>query len=108
MWYVVAAGAAAGKTGGLSDEVIISIVGLLVAVVTVLGGVAVALINTKKGPAPSDDLGNFRERLAVVEEGVADSDDRDEVQDRRLENHTRAIDQIQRHLDVKDPGWRRD
>jgi pyruvate/2-oxoacid:ferredoxin oxidoreductase alpha subunit len=103
VWYVVAAVAPAGTGASPSNEVIISIVGLLVAIVTVLGGVAVALINTRKvRPVDTDEIGVLRERVAVVEQQTEDSEARDEIQDRRL-------DRIERHLDFENPRrWRRE
>jgi hypothetical protein len=43
-------------------------------------------------------VGNLRERVAVLERRADDSDDRDEVQDRRL-------DQIEDRLDLDNPRW---
>lgn len=55
-------------------------------------------------PSPSVDL-SFRDfvvgELAVNRKRDDDSDERDEIQDRRL-------DQIERHLDLENPEWRHD
>lgn len=82
---------------------------LLVAVVTAAAGVIVALINSRKertAPAPPaasdhDEVMHVRERIAVLEQRADDSDERDETQDRRL-------DQLERNADLDNPHWRHD
>lgn len=101
MWHVVAAGATAGT--GLSNEVVIAVVGLLVAVVTAIAGVTVALINSRgKGfdqHAEAEDVASIRERIAVLET--------------RTDDHSKALligerrdDQVERYLDLDNPQWR--
>lgn len=105
MWLAGAAQDAAAGT----NELVIAITGLLVAVVTAASGVIVALINSKKSataPSPpgSDDHEDWifaRERIAVLDQRADDKDQQDEIQDRRL-------DQIERHLNLDRDDWRHD
>lgn len=86
-------------------QLVIAVFALLGVVITALGGVAVALINSRNKatadpPAATLPLETRAyERIAVVERRMDDNDDRDEVQDRR-------IDQIERVLDLDNPEWR--
>ena len=103
MWLAAAAQDAAAST----NELVIAITGLLVAVVTAASGVIVALVNSKKSataPSPPgsndhDDWIFARERIAVLDQRADDADQQREIQDRRLE-------QIERHLDLDRPQWR--
>lgn len=93
---------------GASDQLIIMIGGVITAAIVALGGVMVAMVNrgasrtTPSPPAPvatgSDHV--LYERTAVLAQRADDSDERDEVQDRRL-------DQLERVLDLDNPEWRR-
>lgn len=84
------------------------IFGLVGTIAVVLGGIAVALINSRANQsAPSPPAANVTEtdmllsnRIAVLERRADDSDDRDEIQDRTLSLVIRA-------LDIKDPRWLR-
>ena len=78
---------------------------MLVAVITAIAGVAVAMINSRRNDSDRDphhstaeDMGHIRERTAVLERRAQDSDERDETQDRRL-------DVIERALDLDNINW---
>lgn len=103
MWF-----AAVSTTAGLdANQVIIAISGLLVAVVTAAAGVVVAVVNSRKKSETivnppdfdSDDWAYLRERVAILEQRMADRDNSDEIQDRRL-------NRIERHIDLDNPFWR--
>lgn len=105
MWL---AGALAADTppSGLSDQLIIMVGGVITAAIVALGGVLVAIVNSRSGkttpspPAPtSADEHVLYERTAVLARRADDADERDEVQDRRL-------DQLERRLDLDNPEWR--
>jgi hypothetical protein len=108
--------------GGGSDQLIVMVGGVIVAAIGGLVTIVVAVINTRSNrtspsPPPADpgggevralrdtvkglaeDVGFLRERVARVELRAQDSDSRDEMQDRRLE-------QIERAKDIDHPGWR--
>lgn len=99
MWASVAAEAPA--TTGVSDQLIIMVGGVITAAIVALGGVLVAIVNTKASkttpspPAPvtSADEHVLYERTAVLSRRADDSDERFELMDRRL-------DRIERRLDV--------
>jgi uncharacterized protein (UPF0218 family) len=91
----------------VSDQLIIVVGGVITAAIVALGGVLVAIVNSRTNrttpspPAPlqpdSDHV--LYERTAVLARRADDADERDEVQDRRLEH-------IERVLDVENPEWR--
>jgi hypothetical protein len=101
--------AGAQDASGNSDQLVIAISGLLVAVITAAAGVIVALVNSKKtpttpSPPPPEDHDDWifaRERIAVLDQRADDADGQREIQDRRL-------DQIERHLDLDRPNWKHD
>jgi len=106
--------AADEATGTGTDQLVIIVGGILVAAVTAAGTVLVAVVNARANktapspPAPAAGLmpapGEMREvheDVAVLRYRADDSDERDELQDRRL-------DQIERHLDLDNPNWRHD
>jgi hypothetical protein len=101
--------AEAPTQSGVSDQLIIMIGGVVTAAIVALGGVLVAIVNrggAKTAPSPpgpmvapgSDHV--LYERTAVLTQRADDNDERDDVQDRRL-------DQIERVLDLDNPEWRR-
>lgn len=104
MWSTLAAEAGADPSGSL----IIAVFVFLGVVVTALGTVVVAFINSRAAsrtaPSPPPPAGpgsvdaRLTERIAVLEHRADDGDERNEVQDRRL-------DQIEDVLDVDNPRW---
>lgn len=91
---------------GASDQLIIVIGGVVTAAIVALGGVLVAIVNrgggkTVASPPTAAVNGDHAlyERTAVLARRADDADERDEVQDRRL-------DQIERVLDLDNPEWR--
>ena len=92
-------------TGG--DQLVIIIGGIVVAAITAAGTVLVAVVNSRSNrtaPAPPDpavsrDATGLHEDVAVLRYRADDNDERDDVQDRRL-------DQIERQLDLDNPSWR--
>lgn len=104
MWLA----AAADPPTEVSHALITAVLAFAGVVATVTGGVIVALINrnAKVQPSPPAPTAHpdeadikVRERVAILERRADDADDRDEMQDRRL-------DQLERHLDVDNPEWR--
>lgn len=79
---------------------------MLVAVATGVFSLLSARAN-RTAPAPPpptpelNGVGALRERIAVLERRADDADDRDEMQDRRL-------DQIEDRLDLDNPRWGHD
>lgn len=104
MWTWGDVYAAADPVG---DQRLIILGGIIVAAITAGATVLVAIVNARANrtapspPAPDGaaDVVAVRERMAVVERRADDNDDRDDVQDRRL-------DQIERALDLDNPDWR--
>lgn len=99
MWLV-----AADVAGGDSQPIIVALISALGAVVVAVVGALVNLArkeNNRPDAVPADLP--FRDHvigeLAVARQRDDDNDERDEVQDRRL-------DQIERHLDIDNPSWR--
>lgn len=91
--------------------IILGVIGLLTAVLVAVATGVFTLLSARANrtaPAPppptattsfdGEVVGNLRERVAVLERRADDSDDRDEVQDRRL-------DQIEDRLDLDNPRW---
>lgn len=91
--------------------IILGVIGLLTAVLVAVATGVFSLLSAKANrtaPAPPpptpaaptlDAVGHLRERVAVLERRADDSDERDELQDRRL-------DQVEDHLDLDNPRWR--
>lgn len=91
--------------------IILGVIGLLTAVLVAVATGVFSLLSAKANrTAPAQPpsvnaapdlevVGNLRERVAVLERRADDADERDEVQDRRL-------DQIERHADLDNPEWR--
>lgn len=82
--------------------------GIVTAAIVALGGVLVAVVNSRStrttpSPPPPDPHPDshhvFYERTAVLSRRADDADERDEVQDRRL-------DHIERVLDITNEEWR--
>lgn len=104
---------AADTASSGNDQLVIILGGILVAAITAGGTVLVAMVNSRANrttpspPSPSGEaaagveLAHVREELAVLRYRADDSDERDEMQDRRL-------DQIERVLDIENPNWRHD
>lgn len=103
--------AADAPDGSGTDQLIIILGGVIVAAITAGGTVLVAVVNARTNrtapsppsptsePTPTVDAIHLREDVAVLRYRADDSDERDEIQDRRL-------DQIERHLDMDNPRWR--
>lgn len=98
----------AADAGGNGDALILAVWAFLGIVVTTLGTIAVQGLKgraerrtTQSPPAPVDNasLIQLAKDIGQLDERASDSDDRDEMQDRRL-------DRIERHLDLSDPDWR--
>lgn len=81
--------------------------GVITAAIVALGGVLVAIVNSRASrttpsppsPVPTSSGHELYERTAVLTRRADDNDERDDVQDRRL-------DQIERRLDLDNPEWR--
>ncbi len=110
MWLTggLQAAAEAPDPAGFSDQLIVVVGGVITAAIVALGGVLVAVVNSRASrttaspPAPAPDVGHeLYERTAVLRQRADDADERDEVQDRRL-------DQIERYLDLDNVTWRHD
>jgi hypothetical protein len=90
--------------------IILGVIGLLTAVLVALATGVFSLLSARANrtepappspvPVPAGDHVLY-ERIAVLERRADDSDERDEVQDRRL-------DQVERRLDIDNPEWRHD
>lgn len=110
MWLTGVLAAEVPASGGSSDQLLVMIGGIVVAALGTIGAVAVAAINNRNKTAPSppaalspaSDLA-WRDyvtgELAVGRARADDSDERDEMQDRRL-------DHLERVLDRSHPDWR--
>lgn len=103
--------AADGPSGSGTDQLIIILGGIIVAAITAGGTVLVAVVNARTNrtapspPSPTSapptaDALTMHEDIAVLRYRADDADERDEIQDRRL-------DQLERHLDMENPRWRR-
>ena len=104
MWAIVAADAQG--PAAVSDQLVIVVGGVITAAIVALGGVLVAVVNSRASrttpspPAPNPEPADtaLYERTAVLTRRADDNDDRDDVQDRRLER-------IERHLDLEGHEW---
>lgn len=96
MWLAAASGGSEAQ-----NALVLAIVGagsaLLVAIATGLFQLLSARQGRREEPESAQTL--LFERTAVLASRADDSDERDQVQDRRL-------DQIERVLDVDNPQWR--
>jgi hypothetical protein len=105
LWLLVAPETAA--ITGTSDQLIIMVGGVITAAIVALSGVLVAIVNSranKTTPSPpaataTTNEHELYERTAVLSRRMDDSDERDEIQDRRLEV-------IERVLDLNNKQWR--
>lgn len=112
MWLVVAADPSA--PAGVSDQLIIMVGGVITAAIVALGGVLVAIVNTKASkttpsppaPATSVDEHVLYERTAVLARRADDSDERFHVIDKAHTKVRDDLDDVLDYLDDKDPGWR--
>jgi hypothetical protein len=99
-------------SGTGADPLVVVIGSLATAVVGGIVAIVVASINARanrtapapppptSAPATADAIG-MHEDIAVLRYRADDSDERDEIQDRRL-------DQIERYLDIESAQWRHD
>jgi len=106
LWQQIVA-ADVPATTGVSDQLVIMVGGVITAAIVALGGVLVAVVNSRASkttpspPAPHPEGADhvLYERTAVLGRRADDADDRFEMMDRR-------VDQIERRLDLDDPKWR--
>lgn len=110
MWHIGGLLAAEAPTSGGNDQLLVMIGGIVVAAIGAAATVLVAALNRSNKTAPSppgasgpgSDMA-FRDyvigEIAVGRKRDDDGDERDEIQDRRL-------DQIERVLDLDNPEWR--
>jgi hypothetical protein len=105
LWLDVLA-AAESPSAGVSDQLIIIVGGVITAAITVLGGVLVAIVNSRTSrtapsppaPVPTINEHELYERTAVLRQRADDNDERDAVQDVRLEK-------FERWAEHHDPEW---
>lgn len=102
MWWIAAA---TDVPGSDSQPIIVALISALAGVLAAVIGGLVNMARKEgsgRADAPVADL-SFRDHvvgeLAVNARRNDDNDERDDVQDRRL-------DQIERHLDMDNPRWR--
>ena len=98
MWLY---GAAETSAPGVSDQLIIMVGGVITAAIVALGGVLVAIVNSRSNktsasppapvPQPSSDHVLY-ERTAVLTRRADDADERFDVMDRRLDALERRLD----------------
>lgn len=97
----------APSPSGVSDQLILMVGGVITAAIVALGGVLVAIVNSRanKTTTPSPPAASptanehvLYERTAVLSQRADDNDDRDDVQDRRL-------DKFERWAEHHDPEW---
>lgn len=97
VWVVISAATDAG--GESSQPIIVALIsalgGVMVAVVTGLVAIARRESNDRRPP----DTPTLGERAAVLERRAEDNDQRDDLQDHRL-------DTVERYLYRSDPDWR--
>lgn len=101
MWLRAAAEEAVQGSSD-SQPVIVALISALSAVVVAAFGALVALArrdSTSTTASPPVPDSRYGERVAVLEQRAEDSDQRDALQDRRLEA-------LERHLDRRNPDWR--
>lgn len=89
--------------------IILGVIGLLTAVLVAIATGVFGLLSARQNrtaPAPpsplngsSGDVSQLRERVAVLERRADDNDERDDIQDHRIEH-------IERAKDYNDPRWR--
>lgn len=111
MW-LLAAGEQAPTAPG--DSLIIAIFTFLGIVVTTVGVIVVQAIKTRSErtapapPAPTDTalLMQLAKEQGQLVQRADDSDERDDYQDKALDNHGDRIEAIERHLDHHEPNWR--
>lgn len=101
MWLAVA-DSPAGQDA--QTAIVLGVIGLLTAVLVAVATGVFSVLTARANrttPAPVSPMGDHTlfERVAVLERRADDSDERDEVQDRRL-------DQLERAADLDNPDWR--
>lgn len=97
-----------------ADALVIAIFTFLGVVVTTIGVIVVQAIKSKaertapSPPAPTDTamLMQLARDNGQLVQRADDSDERDDMQDRALENYGDRIEAIERHLDRGYPDWR--
>lgn len=117
MWLFggIQAAADVPASGGASDQLIITVGAVITAAIVALGGVMVAVVNSRGGkttpsppaPATSADEHVLYERTAVHNKRLDDNDDRFDVLDRLRAGDREDLDDVIDYLDDRDPGWRR-
>lgn len=100
MWLWAASSGGQDAQNALVLAIVAAVAGLLVAICTGLFQVWAAKQN-RNGQVPENAQVILFERTAVLSARADDSDDRDTLQDRRL-------DQIERHLDLQNTNWKFD
>lgn len=96
---------------GVDDQLILMVGGVITAAIVALGGVLVAVVNSRANrtgaspPSPTDEHVLY-ERTAVHNKRLDDADERFEVMDRALGKNREDLDDILDYLDDRDPGWR--
>lgn len=109
----------AADSGELDTALITAVWTFLGIVVTTLGTIAVQALRRDRDttspspPAPAPVNGNGTAGLLTLakEQGVLhqradDSDERDDMQDKTLHNFGDRIEALERHNDIREPGWR--
>ena len=107
--------AAETPPAGVSDQLIIMVGGVITAAIVALGGVLVAIVNSRSNktgaspPAPvtSADEHVLYERTAVHNKRLDDNDDRFDVLDKAQARTREDLDDVLDYLDDQNPGWRR-
>ena len=113
MWLYGAADPTA--PAGVSDQLIIMVGGVITAAIVALGGVLVAIVNSRASrttpspPAPHPDPSadhELYERTAVLRQRADDGDERFHVLDKQQSKVRDDLDDVLDYLDERDPGWR--
>ena len=111
MWLY---GAAETAPAGVSDQLIIMVGGVITAAIVALGGVLVAVVNSRSSrtapspPAPSQGSSDLvlYERTAVLTRRADDADERFHVLDLAQSKARDDLDDVLDYLDRRDPDWR--
>jgi hypothetical protein len=101
VWLIAASSGAQDTQNALVLAIVGALSALLVAVFTGVFNLLTARQVRREGSLPENAQTILFERTAVLTQRADMSDDRDEAQDRRL-------DQIERVLDVENVNWRHD
>lgn len=114
MWLYGELLGADAPPAGVSDQLIIMVGGIITAALTLLGGVLVAMVNSRSNrtapspPAPTTGNSDhvLYERTAVLTRRADDADDRFHVMDLARTKDREDLDDVLDYLDHRDPGWR--